>query len=102
MVLNLVILSGISRGQLGNAGSIEGVVTDQSGGMIAHAAVEITYTVTGFARRTTTDESGAFRFTNVPFNPYHMNRPRPGLQPDHARAIPAEESLALDRVQLAL
>jgi Carboxypeptidase regulatory-like domain/TonB-dependent Receptor Plug Domain len=56
----------------GNSGSIEGVVKDPSGSSVAGATVEITYAVSGFHRETTTGTDGNFRFTNVPFNPYHM------------------------------
>src|SRR5579871_3689638 len=56
----------------GNSGSIEGTVKDPSGSSIAGATVEITYSVSGFQRETTTNPDGNFRFTNIPFNPYHM------------------------------
>jgi len=61
-----------SWAQLGNAGSIEGTVKDQSGASLPGAKVEITNPVTGFYRQTTTDTDGAFHLANVPFNPYHM------------------------------
>jgi len=61
-----------SRAQLGNAGSIEGVVKDPSGGAIANANVEISYAVSGFHRETTTGADGSFKFANVPFNSYHL------------------------------
>jgi hypothetical protein len=61
-----------SRAQLGNAGSIEGVVKDASGGVVVGAKVEISYAVTGYQRETTTGSDGGFRFTNVPFNTYHL------------------------------
>jgi Carboxypeptidase regulatory-like domain/TonB-dependent Receptor Plug Domain len=61
-----------SRAQLGNAGSIEGTVKDPSGLAVAGAKVEITNPVSGFHREATTDTDGAFRFVNVPFNPYHL------------------------------
>src|SRR5215831_6604989 len=60
------------RAQLGNSGLIEGVVKDQTGSSVPGATVEITNPVTGFRRQATTDIDGAFRFTNVPFNPYHF------------------------------
>jgi hypothetical protein len=60
------------RAQLGNSGSIEGVVKDQSGASVPGAKVEITNPVSHFHRETTTDSDGNFRFTNVPFNPYHL------------------------------
>jgi hypothetical protein len=59
------------RAQLGNSGSIEGVVKDPSGAAVANATVEVSYAVSGFQRQTTTGADGAFRFTNVPFNTYH-------------------------------
>ena len=61
-----------ANAQLGNSGSVEGVVKDQSGASVAGAKVEITNPVSGFHREATTDGDGNFRFTNVPFNPYHL------------------------------
>lgn len=58
--------------QIGNSGSIEGVVKDSSGAAIVGATVEITNVVSGYARTTTTSGDGTFRYANVPFNPYHM------------------------------
>jgi hypothetical protein len=58
--------------QMGNSGSIEGVVKDQSGGVVVGAKAEIRMPVTGFQRETTTGKDGSFRFTNIPFNPYHL------------------------------
>ena len=60
------------KAQLGNSGSIEGVVKDPSGGVVPGATVEITNPVTGFQRQATTESDGTFRFSNVPFNPYHL------------------------------
>jgi hypothetical protein len=60
------------RAQLGNSGSIEGVVKDPSGGVVGNATVEIVNPVSGFRRQTTTGPDGSFRFANVPFNPYHF------------------------------
>ena len=67
--LSLLASPGFSQG---NSGSIEGVVKDPSGSSVAGATVEITYAVSGFHRETTTGTDGSFRFTNIPFNPYHM------------------------------
>jgi hypothetical protein len=74
LVFSFSFLFGVipSRAQLGNSGSIEGVVNDSSGGVIAGAKVEVSNPVSGFSRETTTGTDGSFRFTNVPFNPYHM------------------------------
>jgi len=73
-ILAMVLLFSVAPGwaQLGNSGSIEGVVKDSSGGVVAGAKVEISFPVTGYQRQTTTGSDGTFRFTNVPFNPYHL------------------------------
>jgi hypothetical protein len=75
----LVLTAEPARAQLGNSGSIEGVVKDPTGGVIAGAMVEISYPVSGFHRETTTGSDGDFRFTNVPFNPYHLAVTAPGF-----------------------
>ncbi len=82
-VLGFVLLptAAPAKAQLGNAGSIEGVVKDSSGGVVAGAKVEISYPVTGYQRETTTGSDGAFHFTNVPFNGYHLVVTAPGFGP---------------------
>jgi hypothetical protein len=55
-----------------NAGSIEGVVKDPSGKVVADAKVAINNPVTGLQRAASTGDDGSFRFTNIPFNPYHL------------------------------
>src|SRR5437870_11028942 len=73
-VLGLVLFlaAGPAKAQLGNSGSIEGVVKDPSGGVVAGATVEISYAVSGLHREITTESDGSFKFTNVPFNSYHL------------------------------
>jgi hypothetical protein len=56
----------------GNSGSINGTVLDPTGAVVPNATVEIRNPVTGFDRSTTTDASGKFAFTNIPFNNYHL------------------------------
>ncbi len=77
----LLLTAAPAKAQLGNAGSIEGVVKDSSGGVVAGAKVEISYPVTGYQRETTTGSDGAFHFTNVPFNGYHLVVTAPGFGP---------------------
>ena len=69
------------RAQLGNSGSIEGVVKDSSGGVVPNATVEIANPVSTFRRQITTGSDGTFRFTNVPFNPYHLTVTATGFSP---------------------
>ena len=66
--------------QSANSGSVEGVVKDPSGSSIAAATVEISNPVSGYTRTTTTGTDGSFRFTNVPFNPYHLVVSATGFQ----------------------
>src|SRR3989441_13020622 len=68
----LLLTAAPAKAQLGNSGSIDGVVKDPSGGVIAGATVEISFPVTGYQRQTTTGSDGSFHFSNVPFNPYHL------------------------------
>src|ERR1700739_2338045 len=54
----------VAAAQVGNSGSIEGVVKDSSGGAIANATVQISNPVSGFHRQAATGSDGTFRFTN--------------------------------------
>ena len=74
LVLGFVLCFALSptMAQLGNSGSIEGVVKDPTGGVMVGATVEISNPVTGFERQTTTGNDGTFSFSNIPFNPYHL------------------------------
>jgi len=54
------------------AQSITGTVTDPTGAVVANATVEIHNPVSRYDHSTTTDASGRFAFTNLPFNPYHL------------------------------
>jgi hypothetical protein len=56
----------------GNAGSIEGTVLDPDGKVVVGASVELHNPVSGYDVKTTTNDQGQFRFSNIPFNPYHM------------------------------
>jgi Carboxypeptidase regulatory-like domain/TonB-dependent Receptor Plug Domain len=86
--------------QLGNSGSIEGVVRDPSGAEIVNATVEIKDPVSGYMRTTNTNSEGAFRFTNVPFNPYHLTVNANGFAPfaqdvQVRSSVPAAVEIAL-------
>jgi hypothetical protein len=61
------------------SGTIDGTVVDPSGGVVGGAAVEIRNPITGYMQTTTTDTSGVFHFTNVPFNSYHVQVTQQGF-----------------------
>jgi hypothetical protein len=92
--------------QLGNSGSIEGVVKDPSGAAVASATIEITYPVSGFNRTTTSRGDGGFRFTNVPFNPYHLVVKAEGFgaytqDVDVRSAVPTTVQISLELANVA-
>jgi Carboxypeptidase regulatory-like domain len=55
-----------------NSGTITGTITDPSSAVIPGATVTINNPVSQYSQTTTTDAAGHFRFSNVPFNPYHL------------------------------
>jgi hypothetical protein len=79
--LSFLFCATSSRAQLGNSGSIEGTVKDPSGAAVGNATVEISYPVSGYTRTATAGSDGSFRFTNVPFNPYHLVVTASGFAP---------------------
>ena len=69
----------LALGLHANAQSIGGTVTDPTGAVVPNATVEIRNPVSGYIRSTSTDTSGKFSFTNIPFNPYHLTVTAPGF-----------------------
>src|SRR5712692_142207 len=80
LILGLSLLFAAAPSWAQSSGSIEGVVKDPSGAAIAGAMVEISYPVSGFHREGTTGDDGSFKFTNVPFNPYHLTVTAAGFE----------------------
>ena len=73
VLLSGCVAAGATEGQsVGNATSLNGSVVDATGAIILGATVKIHNPVSGLDRSTTTDTTGQFSFTNVPFNPYHL------------------------------
>jgi hypothetical protein len=72
LAVGIALLFGANLSKAQSSGTIEGVVKDQTGGVVPNATVEIKDPVSGYQRTITTGGDGAFRFTNVPFNTYHM------------------------------
>jgi hypothetical protein len=71
----LLIFSGglAARAQeLGGAGTVQGTVTDPTGGTMTSVTVELSNPVSGLRRTATTDASGRFTFRNLPPNNYHV------------------------------
>ena len=77
----LIFVSMAPAQSLGSAGTIEGTVTDPSGAVVSKATVEIRNPISAYRQSTTTDSTGAFRFTNIPPNPYHLKVTAAGFAP---------------------
>src|ERR1019366_9565496 len=80
---------------LGNAGTIQGSVTDPSGAAVPQATVTLLNRISGYEQKATTDPKGFFRLNNIPTNPYHMEVTIPGFAPfdqdvDIRNAVPVE------------
>jgi len=80
--LLLVLLAQPAHTQgLGGAGTIQGTVTDPTGGVMQSVQVRISNPVSGFVRIATTDAAGKYVFGNLPPNPYHVAVDVQGFQP---------------------
>ena len=80
--LLLLLASGSLFGQsLGNAGRVEGRVTDPSGAAVVGAQVSIVNPLTNSRQTAKTEGDGGFRFRQLPFNQYHVEVIAPGFSP---------------------
>src|SRR4029450_9468165 len=67
-------------------GSVQGQVTDPSGAAVAGASVVLVNSITNYKVATQTDDTGAFRFQNVPYNSYKLTVSAPEFQKSAATA----------------
>ena len=68
-----IAVAGAGAQGLGGAGMVQGTVTDPTGGVMQAVDVTISNSVSGFTRKTTTDASGKYVFTNLAPNSYHVS-----------------------------
>src|SRR5262245_15279864 len=83
MFLMSVILSAISSlasAQVRIVGAMSGTVTDESGGIIPGARVQLSDESTGIRRETVTNESGGFLFPDLNFGSYQLTITHTGFQ----------------------
>jgi hypothetical protein len=78
-----------------SAGTIRGSVLDPSGAAIKGATVQIQNPVSHYSQTTQTDDHGAFQFTNIPYNNYHVSALASGFQSAEQDAD-VRSSIALD------
>src|SRR5690349_18205928 len=83
-----------------NSGSIQGTVSDPSGAIVAGATVQLQDPATSYKQTAITDANGQFQFTNVPFNPYHIDVTAQGFRSAKQdvvvrSAVPVQVSISL-------
>ncbi len=81
-------------------GTLAGSVKDPSGAVIVHAKVVLRNPVTGYVQTATTGTDGAFRFNNIPLNPYELTAGASGFaessqQVDVRSALPMTVDISL-------
>src|ERR1017187_9553968 len=86
---------------LGNAGTIQGMVLDSSGGALPNASVTIRNAVSGHTQSTISASDGSFRIANIPPNPYHLEVTVKGFNVfkqdvDIRSAVPVQVKATLD------
>jgi carboxypeptidase family protein/TonB-dependent receptor-like protein len=82
VVLALILIAaGTARGQgVGASGTIQGTVTDQTGGAIANASIVALEISKGVRHTATTDASGAYQFTSLVPDTYSVTATESGFQ----------------------
>jgi len=79
IILSLILLS-TAAAQSGPAGTLTGVVTDSSGGIIPGATIIATNTGTGISRTAATDKEGRWTLTGLPVGTYKVAYEAPGFR----------------------
>src|ERR1700730_384392 len=79
---------------LGNAGTIRGLVVDQSGAVVGGAAVSLYNPVTGYRQSVATAADGEFRLVNIPPNQYHLEVTAPAFSA-FSQDVPVRNSLPI-------
>jgi hypothetical protein len=64
----------------GTAGTVQGIVTDPSGAVVANAQVTLTNSLTNYTQTVKSGNDGTFRLVNVPPNEYRLDISAPGFQ----------------------
>src|SRR6202163_2777628 len=98
-----MIAAPVARAQsLGNAGTVEGSVTDPTGSSLPGAKVTIRNAVSGYSQSGTTATDGSFRLTNIPPNPYHMEVTAAGFE-DYGQDVTVRNAIPVPvKIKLAV
>src|SRR5947207_3363294 len=81
LVLAILVVFSLAVGMNAQTfrGTINGTVTDPSGGVVPNAAVKATDTATGIDHTTVTTSEGAFAFQDIPLGLYKVTVTAPGF-----------------------
>ncbi len=82
-------------------GTIQGLVTDQSGGVVPGARVEVTHAATGVVLTVTTNGEGSYRVPNVPLGAYRVIIDKTGFSPAVAEGLDIRAGIQI-RVDMVL
>ncbi len=83
IVIRAVVLFSILLGNLAaqTTATIEGTVTDPGGAPVPGVRVRAARAMAGFAAEAVTDDRGAYRLANLPFQDYELTATAPGFAP---------------------
>jgi hypothetical protein len=101
LLASLFFLPGLAFSQTQTTGAITGRLTDSSGAVIASAAVTLTSRATGIVTRSTTDQTGNYRFNLLPPGAYELRFSAAGFKTE----VPGDVTVAVTEtstVNLAL
>src|ERR1044072_6792790 len=87
-------------------GAVQGVVTDPQGAAVIGANVTLSNSITNYKVSAKTDDAGAFKFFNVPFNTYKLAVEAAEFQPaeqviDAHSAVPTQLTIQLNLKSLS-
>src|SRR6266487_2848077 len=93
----LVSLIAIPAWPQASTGSVSGTVRDQSGAAIPGASVTLTNTATNVAAKSTTNESGFYRFPGINPGQYSLTADTAGMQKFEGNlTVQVQESTVVD------
>ncbi len=91
----LVLVPGLARGQGSSTATVTGTVTDQKGGAVPNATVELLNTATNEMRTQTTNDTGYYTFVSVPPGAYKITIKKQGFRATSIGPFSAQVGKAL-------
>ena len=101
MIVAALMLSALLHAQSASQVAVSGVVQDQSGAVLQHAAVELV-AASGAVQSTATDAAGGFRFDGVAAGQYELRTSFEGFKPAVVRVRVGARSPAPQKLVLRL